>query len=159
MPRSRVIEVALVVLLAVAGLADAMRLAGIVRAKPMSDVVGPDRYLLGVALALLVSGTWYLASSRKAARKSSPADSRGAHRLGQGARINLLLAAYVLAIPTAGYALSTACFFPLGFYISGERSLMKSIVLGLMVGAFFVALFQYFAGIPVPRGWLDNLLP
>jgi hypothetical protein len=154
------IESLVVVALSLVGMVDAWRLSGVVRGGgPYHDVIGPDRYLGVISVGLLVCGVLNLVSSLK--RPGRPEIRRGE---GGGSQVTLVtvvifvLVIYTLLIPALGYLLATSIFFPVIYFLFGVRSWLKSVVIGLSTAAFFYAIFEYFAEIPLPKGLLENIL-
>jgi len=133
---------------------DAYGIASRQRRPGVFDSLGPDRYLMTVAVMLLIVG---LCVNVQEARRAPPPVSRHAQRSNaEAARAHLwLLAAmcsYIGAIAVVGYALATFAFFALAFWIMGLRSWRWNVASSVALATAFVLLFQYLADMPLPKG-------
>lgn len=152
-------ESIVVIFLAALGIADAWKLSSLVRAGgTFHDVIGPDRYLGVISAGLLFCGVWNLVA---VLRNSKPPQAKTEKKEGtqvkQVVLVVFLLFAYTFAIPMLGYLLATSIFFPVIYFIFGLRPWPKSIIIGLITAALFYAIFAYFAEMPLPKGFLENI--
>ena len=148
-----------IVVLAGLGLTDAWRLSRMLRAaNDFPDVIGPDRYLGVIAGALGVCGVAYLLLGLKRRRPEQlPGEPAEGVQPRQVAVVAVLLMLYVLAFSVLGYLLATVLFFPVTFFIFGVRPWLKSAWVGILAAACFYVIFFHFAGIPLPKGFLESL--
>jgi len=155
--RAGLIESLVVTAVAGAGLADAWRLSGVLRARgAFHSNMGPDTYLAAVSAALLLCGLWNaIGTKRDDARPRAREGVGSGGQAGQVVRVVLVLIAYVAAFPLLGYLLATLIFFPVGFFVFGVRPWTKSLIVGVAVAAMFFVLFAHFAELPLPKGLLD----
>jgi hypothetical protein len=142
---------------------DANRIASTIRLRGTLDVVGPDRYLLGVAVLLIVVGALLVVDGIVAARRravrtvGATARAPGAATVEEGGYAHFALMAallaYALLMPVAGYAAATLAFLVAVFRIMGIRSWTRTIVASLLLTALFFVSFTELADLPLPKGW------
>jgi len=152
---------------------EALRIGASLRARGTLDLIGPDRYLLGVAvlllavaLLLLIQGGRALRSARlarpAAARPAAaatvnqhasavtadePAGSAHAWLLGA-------LVAYAILLPLLGYPVATLAFTTAAFRIMGTRHWGTAIIGAVVLTGLCYASFRWIAELPLPRGVL-----
>jgi hypothetical protein len=140
------IENILLMVLAVVGICEGIRLIGV----PLliDDPVGPGWYLLFMSILLFICAAALL---MKRARRKTVSQSGGLSFLkGPAGQSFLLLLFYGLAALTTGYLIASALFFLLGQRVFGERSWARAAVLGLAMTGSFYLVFSRLAGVPLP---------
>jgi hypothetical protein len=154
------LESLMVIVLAVLGMADAWRLSGVVRGgRRFHDVIGPDRYLGAISIGLFLCGVWKMMGSLKSpSQEAGKTQGEGEGNVSMVFLVIFVLFVYSILLPILGYLLSTLIFFPVLYFIFGVRSWVKSLVLGLLTAGLFYAIFAYFAEVPLPKGFLGNVL-
>ncbi len=153
-------ESILVMILAVLGLVDAWRLSAAIRpAGTFHDVIGPDRYLGFISAGLFLCGILKLtARSKTPGPRPTEKEESEMSRVSPVVRVVFLLVAYLFAFPILGYLPATVIFFPVLYFMFGVRPWPKSVVVGLITAALFYAIFAYLAEMPLPKGFLENVL-
>ncbi len=114
-----------------------------------SDSVGPGWYLLFMALLLLLCAIALLL--RRCVWKKVDEDENPVvlHKGAVGLAF-LLLFLYGATIPRLGYLISSLIFFTLVQWNFGERSWIRSSLIGACITATFYFVFSYFAAVPLP---------
>jgi putative tricarboxylic transport membrane protein len=137
---------------------DGLRIAGSVRLRGTLDLIGPDRYLLGVGVLLAVVGLLLLVQGILMMRKPQAAGATPAGDDGGGyvhfALIGILLA-YAMLLPIAGYLITTLAFFLVTYRVMGMERWGVNILSSLASTALFWAAFTILADLPLPKGLLD----
>lgn len=154
------VESLVVIVLALVGMADAWRLSGVVRGgRPFHDVIGPDRYLWAISIGLFLCGVWKMMGSLKTpAQEAGRKEKEGGSNMTMVFLVISVLFLYSIILSTLGYLLSTLILFPVLYFIFGVRSWAKSLVIGLVTAGLFYAIFAYFAEVPLPKGFLGDVL-
>lgn len=154
------VESLIVIVLALIGIVDAWRLSDVVREGGLfHDVIGPDRYLGAISIGLFICGVWQLRGSFKSlGQKVVRKEEKGESNVAMVFLVIAVLIVYALSFSILGYFLATLLFFPVIYFIFGVRPWIKSIVLGLLTAVLFYAIFAYFAGVPLPKGFLQDVL-
>ena len=115
------------------------------------DAIGPDRYLMGLSVLLLVLGVWLALRPPQSAEEAQttywPAD----------ARTNLfvclaMLAAFTLAMPYIGFTLGCFVFLSVLFRRLGDWSWLRSAGTAALASAFFYVGLIRLADVPLPSG-------
>lgn len=148
---------------------DALRIGAALRARGTLDIVGPDRYLFGVAVLLVVVGACLIVqawTSRRVPRHAGAARVAPAAGIGgmpadadvaQG-RAHLwlfaALLAYVALLPLLGYLVATVLFAIAAFRVMGVRSMLRAAVAAVLLTAVCYGSFVLIADLPLPRGVL-----
>ena len=153
-------ESLIVIVLAFVGMADAWRLSGVVRGeRAFHDVIGPDRYLGAISIGLFLCGLWRMMETLKnPSQESGKTKGEGGSNVTMVFLVIFVLFVYSILLPISGYLLSTLIFFPVLYFIFGVRSWVKSLVLGVLTAGLFYAIFAYFAEVPLPKGFIGNVL-
>jgi putative tricarboxylic transport membrane protein len=153
------VESILVIVLAGLGIADAWRLSGALRGgAKFHDVIGPDRYLAAISVGLLICGIWQLAGGLKGQGSTTGKKKEGDSHTGMIVLVIFVLILYSVLLPVLGYLIGTLLFFPIVFFIFGVRSWVKSLIVGLLTAVIFYAIFEHFAELSLPKGFLEGLL-
>jgi hypothetical protein len=138
-----------------ASVADALRIRSTIRLRGTLDYVGPDGYLIGVGVLLLIVGALLIPAGVMAYRRARVnGDARTAEEGGY-AHFALIAAmlAYAVAMPVLGYAASTLAFLIAVFRIMGVRSWTRTIVGSVVLSVVFFVSFTVVADLPLPSGW------
>ncbi len=152
------VESILVIVLAGLGIADAWRLSGVVRGSgKFHDVIGPDRYLAAISVGLLICGIWQLVGSLKGQGSITGKKEGGDSHTAMIVLVIFVLILYSVLLPLLGYLIGTLLFFPVVFFIFGVRSWAKSLIVGLLTAVIFYAIFEHFAELSLPKGFLEGL--
>ena len=136
---------------------DATRITASLRLPGVFDLVGPDRYLLGVAVLIGGLGAGLLIQSFLTAGASSAPqieDDEGPTSQRHFALIGALIV-YAAAIPVLGYLISTFAFVIAAFRIMGLKD-WRWILLSaaaLVIGFYFA--FERLADMALPAGVWD----
>jgi len=149
---------------------EALRIGASLRARGTLDLIGPDRYLLGVAvlllavaLLLIIQGARALRSARvarPAAARPAPAAPGNEHATADepagGAHAWLLgaLVAYAILLPLLGYLVATLGFTTAAFRIMGTRHWGTTLIGAIVLTGLCYASFRWIAELPLPRGVL-----
>ena len=134
---------------------DARRIAGTIRRRGTLDIVGPDGYLMGVAVLLLVIGASLVIGAWLQRRRAVTAAAQSQAAEGGYAHFALMgaLVVYAAIMPAAGYALSTLAFLVAVFRVMGVSSWVRCVVGALVLTALFYGAFTGIADLPLPRGY------
>lgn len=153
-------------MLAFAGISlwDGARITASFRIPGSFDLVGPDRYLTGVALLIGVLGLAVLAQGvlqqRLQPTASEPQTATGDSTLSQRHFVLIgLLILYAVLIPVLGYILATLLFFVATFRVMGVSTWVYTILWSLVGTATFVVSFLTVANMSLPHGLLGIALP
>jgi len=136
---------------------DGFRLQANERPDAMFDDIGPDRYIIGLGGVLALIGLLMMLERRPVEALATGEDER-ASGVPPYVLLLAITAVYALAIPYAGYTISTLVFLVLAFWVAGVTSLVRSLVYGVITAAVFWWLFIRLTAMPLPRGQL-GLLP
>jgi hypothetical protein len=161
---------AVMLVLALLGVADGWRLQENERGQMLFDDIGPDRYLMGLGLLLAVLALWLLI--QKPRKELSPSDAAGSTEqdelkssdagflawLPAHAHAALALIAYAAALPWLGYSASTLLFMIVAFRIAGVADWFRSAAFGAIATALAYAIFIRASEVPLPRGWLTHFI-
>jgi hypothetical protein len=161
---------AVMLVLAVLGVADGWRLQENERGQMLFDDIGPDRYLIGLGVLLAVLALWLLIqkprdepSPLNAAQDTTGdelklGDARFFGRLPAHAHAIFALIAYAAALPWLGYPGSTLLFMIVAFRIAGVADWLRSAAFGAIATALAYAIFIRASDVPLPRGWLTHFI-
>jgi putative tricarboxylic transport membrane protein len=141
---------------------DGMRIGGALRARGTLDLVGPDRYLIGVAVLLLAIGALLVLDGYAATRRVravASAGARAAHDAeSTGGRTHLwlflALVAYAALLPVLGYLIATVAFTAAAFRIMGTVRWRTIAFAAVLLTALCYGSFLWIADLPLPRGVL-----
>ena len=135
---------------------DGMRIAGSVRLRGTLDLIGPDRYLLGVAALLAVVGALLLVQGILTLRKAQPAAGPAADEGGGYVHFALIgiLLVYAILLPIAGYLITTLAFFLVTFRVMGMSRWGVNVISSIASTALFWSAFTVLADLPLPKGLL-----
>jgi len=154
---------------------DARRIGSTLRARGTLDIVGPDRYLYGVAVLLIVVGVLLVVQAVLARRgragrplaASARAEAAGGVKLPPpaaadedrpegNAHLWLIgaLVAYVALLPLLGYLLATVLFAAAAFRIMGVSTMKRAAIGAIVLTAVCYGSFLWIADLPLPRGVL-----
>ena len=147
---TRVLESLLLIVLGVVSSWEAIRLGMEARAEQLFDVVGPDRYLLGISVLLTLLGLAHLRGKRKSSAPPPAAEEPQAAHL--PAALTLLMAIYAAAMPFIGYALATALFLVASLSLTRAGSRRSILLVAIVTSIAFVLIFDVFADMPLPTG-------
>ena len=131
---------------------DALRITKTFRIPGAFDPLGPDRYLLLLAVLLLILGTALLLAAWRTPM-TVPACSGGDE--GNSSRVALLVAlltGYLVAILVLGYPTATFVFFVAAFLIMGIRGWTRLLVSSVILAGAFSTIFYIGADMPLPKG-------
>ena len=141
----------------VASILDARRIGSTIRRRGTLDIVGPDGYLGGVGVLLVILGVLLaIAGLREARRRAASGNAApAADDAGGYAHVALIVAllAYAVVLPVAGYVASTVVFMLAVFRIMGVSSWVRAALGAIAITALFYAAFTRVADLPLPRGW------
>jgi len=111
------------------------------------DIIGPGGFLVFLSAVLFTGTTVYFFRTYK--RRCGEVKTRGISlRFGPAILLLMVLGLYGAAVSMVSYAVGTALFFILAFKISGVKSWVRSLVLGLLVAMIFELVFSRVARIP-----------
>jgi putative tricarboxylic transport membrane protein len=139
---------------------DGLRIGKALRARGTLDLIGPDRYLIGVAVLLLLVGALLVVSGLRSRRSPRPAGSPAPIVAGDEPKGNAhlwLLAAlilYVSLLPVLGYLVATVLFTAAVSRIMGTVRWTSIVAGAVVLTAVCYASFLWIADLPLPRGML-----
>lgn len=131
---------------------EARRITTSLRRPGVYDVVGPDRYLEGVAVVLMVIGGLLTVAAIRSFRRGADVGEVPADESGWGVHgvLLLILIGYAVALPWLGLFAATATFFACAFRAMAFAGWRKSLPVSLVLALGVVAIFVWVAGMPVP---------
>ena len=150
--RTYVVEGFLLAALALVGIADG--LVSLNRKVFQTEVLSPGRYLVVVALCLLVCVSIYVVKERK--RIVTGIDF-GGFRAGPMIAVGGNMVVYATLIPLLGFALATFLFFTAVFYLLGIRPWFRTGIEGLAFAVAFYLCFVSLAKVLMPAGWIGPI--
>jgi hypothetical protein len=133
---------------------DGMRITRDLRESSTFDAIGPDRYVIGLGVLLLLAGFVYLAFGPRSQAQKLADDAPRGFGLPMWIALTALMLGYVGAIVLAGYALATALFFVVALRVMGAASWKRTLVPALVAAAVYWLLFARLADMSLPRGLL-----
>ena len=150
MKKDVVVEALFVLILGTLGLYEGIRLTRIQLLNP--DPVGPGWYLVAISGLLLLFGALYffIPENRKTLADRNQKKISRSFSIGPGGQLMIVLTAYAIAVPLLHYIYASLFFFVFTFYITGVKSLFKSISYGIVLTIIFKLLFINIAGISFP---------
>ena len=143
------VESAILFIIGLVGFIETFNLAKKISPTSVSDVLGPDKYILGLSVLLMFTAVLHVYANYKDVLRIKKV------RLGKAAEIEpvnikviymlFVFAIYIALIHVLGYSLSTLIFVFLQFRLAGVTSLRANVILSVVVTIFFHLLFiQYF---------------
>ena len=136
----------LLMALAIIGIYEGARLAG--GTLLIEDPVGPGWYLLFMSALFFLCGSALLV---RQIRSETVSHGGGLSVLkGPAGQSLILLISYGLVVLVAGYLVGSILFFVSAQRVFGERSWVRSAVLGLVMTGSFYLVFSHLAGVPLP---------
>jgi putative tricarboxylic transport membrane protein len=149
-------------LFGIVSIRDGMRIGGALRARGTLDLVGPDRYLIGVAVLLLAIGALLVldgyASLRRVRAPASASRPSSGDAGSTGGRTHLwlflALIVYAALLPVLGYLIATVAFTAAAFRIMGTVRWRSIALAAVLLTAVCYASFLWIADLPLPRGVL-----
>jgi putative tricarboxylic transport membrane protein len=151
MMRRRVfIEGLVLIIVGIVGMAEGVRLMITQGPGVVHDVVGPNRYLMGVAIALIITGAIHILHYRKGTTLEKLKIDMGMLKLAM--KIFIILIINVFLIEMVGFFLATAVFFVLTFRVLGITSWLKNAILTIISSSLFYIIFVYLLNMAFPQG-------
>jgi hypothetical protein len=147
-----ILEIVMLVM-AVVGMFEGIRLSKSVLL--FADPVGPGWYLFFMSLLLFICATALFVRAFIKHKAGQHEVNLSLHK-GFAGRAMVLLFLYGVAIIYLGYAIASAIFFVWVQHLFGERSWVRSTVLGVTITGCFYLVFSYLANLPLPRGLFIN---
>jgi hypothetical protein len=147
------IEVTVFLVLGVVGLVEGFGALG--RRAFQQEPLTPGAYLMGVAGLLCAASVVYLLSARKTMTKQA---APGRLSLGPETGLWAAMVGYVFFLPVLGYALTTALFFGLAFWVLQVRPWTKAGLTGIVFASVFVLGFVVLANLMLPSGLVGVLM-
>jgi len=151
---ARAVEGLVLVLGGVLAIWDGLRVTREMREISSFDAIGPDRYLMGVGVLLIVAGVLYLIFAPPPEPPDTPADAPRPLGLPMWLVLTALMLGYAGAILAAGYAVATALYFVLALRVMGIESWRRTIVPAIVAAAVYWLLFARLADMSLPKGLL-----
>lgn len=142
----------LFMLLGLGSVADGWRIAQQARAGANFDAIGPDRYLIGLGVALLATGLWRLLSRSEAEPQATDTEAR-AGMLPTLALALGFVAAFAFAIPYLGFSPACFLFLALLLRVLSGWAWWRSIAVAVPIALAFHVAFVSFADMPFPKGY------
>jgi hypothetical protein len=132
---------------------DAARIASKFRLPGTFDIIGPDRYLMGIAIVIGILGISFIVDwIRKIRQPAGPRAATMDESAIQAAILAGGLLAYAIAMSVFGYIISTIVF-SLGILpVMGMKNRPRIVLLALIITASFYLAFVKLAGMPLPDG-------
>lgn len=147
------IEFVVLLALGVAGLLDGFGALG--RRAFQQEPLTPGAYLMAVAALLVVASIVYLVSARRTATVTGAAVKVS---LGPETGLWAAMLGYAFLLPVLGYALATALFFALAFWVLKVRPWPRAGLTGLLFATVFVLGFVVLANLLLPSGLVGALM-
>lgn len=141
---------AIFVVLAAVSLWDGYRITTTLRRPGAFDTLGPDRYLMTIAVVILILGVALVAQGMREAQLASADSEESASR-----RHVWLLGAvclYAFLIWFLGYRVSTLAFFVASLWIMGMRDWRWILFSAITLTAAYYIMFAHVADISLPIG-------
>ncbi|HWV55401.1 MAG TPA: tripartite tricarboxylate transporter TctB family protein [Pseudorhodoplanes sp.] len=140
----------LFILLGVVSSYDSWRIVSNVRPTGNFDAVGPDRYLLGLSVIMIVVGALL------AARSSAQGGSVSVAELFRWppphfVSVLVIVTAFVWLMPYIGFTFSCLLFFLTVYRLLGEASWPRIVVHAVLTTAFIYVIFIYFSDMSLPK--------
>jgi hypothetical protein len=147
-----IIEGVLLSLLGLLGLVESVKM--IIRQDPKAfwDIGGATRYLIGVSIALMITGVIHIIWYRRRFILEKLTVNR--EILKQVIRLTIIMVVYCLLLKVVGYFLGTAVFFFLMLWVLGVASWLKNIILTMAFSSCFYIIFKLCLNMILPRGIL-----
>lgn len=133
---------------------DANRISTTIRPRGTLDLVGPDRYMQGLAVVLILLGLGLLFKSVRDKGQEQASHKPVAVQQTLHWVLIAILIAYTLALTVLGYPLATLVAFVALFWAMGIRRWTVNGLASLAATAMFYVLFVTVAGIDFPKGML-----
>lgn len=134
---------------------DAYRISSTLRLRGTLDVVGPDRYLFGLTVLLLIMGGLLIIKGVPAWRAQAVTAEPGTRdKSNRHMALFAILLAYILLMPFLGYAFSSLVFFLALFRTMGMTNWISNTASSVALTAIFFLAFVFGADMPLPAGVL-----
>lgn len=163
MTKKTLIEGIILVGLGLMSIVEGIRLATRLRQPGFYDVVGPDRYAIGIGFLLVVTGAIYVFSQvkEKPAIKEPTVDKEGEDKetLVKVVGTVGVLALYAFLMPIIGYFLASTVFFVLVSKILGAKSWLFNIIYSVAVTGICQLIFGNCLGVILPQGYININIP
>lgn len=150
------------VVFAAISIRDGMRITAGFRGGGTFDVLGPDRYLLSVAvfvgalgLGFIVQSLILLRRGAFAGERAAEAEEGSAYSIRHVALVGLLVI-YAAMVPVAGYTAASFVFFVVTFRVMGLDNWRVILPWSLAATALFYVAFVHLADMPLPTGLLGT---
>lgn len=161
--KKAIIEATILVGLGLISIIEGLRLGSRLRQPGFYDVVGPDRYAIGIGALLVISGIiYFLSQLRRRTVTNEPIAERGNEEKGMLFKvigIVGILVLYAVLMPIVGYLLASIIFFLLVFKIFGVRSWRSNIIYSVVITAIYQVVFGNFLGVILPQGYIHITIP
>jgi putative tricarboxylic transport membrane protein len=132
---------------------DAARITKNYRVPGAFDMVGPDRYLAGIAILIGILGAALIVRSLGEVRKVRQATSESSFLDSYRHFVLLgILLAYALLMPVFGYVLTTLVFFVATFWTMGQTDWRWTVPSSIGATAVFYFAFVRLADMALPAG-------
>lgn len=163
MAKKTLVEGIILVGLGFLSIIEGVRLAIRMRQPGFYDVVGPDRYAMGIGFLLVVAGAIYVFSQMKEKRviKEPAADKEGEEKktLVKVVGIVGVVVLYGFLMTIIGYFLASIVFFVLVCKILGVKSWLFNIIFSVAVTVIYQLIFGNFLGVILPQGYININIP
>jgi hypothetical protein len=130
---------------------DGYRIMTTLRRPGVYDGLGPDRYLIAIAVVMAILGVAIAVQGMRERRRRQPA---AANEPASNRHLWLLgtICAYAVFIWFLGYALATLAFFVASLWIMGTRDWRWNLPSAAALTVTYFLLFEYVADISLPKG-------
>ena len=150
------VEVAILMIISLVALYEAMRLVLYKDPHTLFDILGPGYYLLILGVSLMITSVAYLLVHLR-----EPLLRVGGEVVDRVMRFRLIgtfgvLAMYIILINIVGYLLASFIFFVLEFRIIGIKSWLGNLILSAFITAAYYFIFVQYCQMVFPRGFLFN---
>jgi hypothetical protein len=153
MARRALVEGAVLGGMGVAGLVEGVRLIRERDAVTVPEIIGPDIYVLLLAVALLATGLVYVWANAKPSAGGAAGWSRP--RIDRKLALTFLITAgYVYAIGVLGYFVSSLLFLLAAFRCAGVANWRTTVLLSAGIASAYYILFVRYCEVIFPKGAL-----
>jgi hypothetical protein len=144
----------LFIALGIVSMVDGWRVTEQARPTGNFDAIGPDRYMIGLGVLMLVAGLWRLLSRSE----TEPSERAGAESNERPilALTLALFAAFAFAVPYLGFSLACFLFLAAELWLLSGWAWWKAIAVAVPIAVAFHVAFVSFADMPFPKGYLEG---
>lgn len=144
----------LFIALGIVSMVDGWRVTEQARPTGNFDAIGPDRYMIGLGVLMLIAGLWRLLS-----RPETEPNGRAGTESGELPILALtlaLFAAFAFAVPYLGFSLACFLFLAAELWLLSGWAWWKAIAVAVPIAVAFHVAFVTFADMPFPKGYLEG---